>query len=73
MKCRVCGAAMRSLITDLPFKVSETTIVVLKGLPVNQCDRCSEYVLDDPVMKRVEEILDRVDVAAELEIIRFAA
>lgn len=73
MRCHVCGAAMRPLVTDLPFKVSETSIVVLKGLPVLQCDNCSEYLLEDQVMERVEEILQKVDSAAELEVIRFAA
>jgi hypothetical protein len=57
----------------LPFKVSETSIVILKGLPALQCDNCREYLLDDVVMSRVEEILKRSDAAAELKIIRYAA
>jgi len=69
----VCGARLKPLVTDLPFRVSETTIVILKDLPVLQCDNCAEYFLEDPVMGRVEEILDKVDSAAELEIIRYAA
>ena len=73
MKCHICGSGLQALITDLPFKISDTTIVILKGLPVLQCENCSEYLLDDPIMGRVEEILDRVDAAAELEIIRYAA
>ena len=73
MKCHVCGARMESTVTDLPFKVGEQAIVILKGLPVLQCSGCSEYLLDDPVMKRVEEILEKVDIAAELEVIRYAA
>jgi YgiT-type zinc finger domain-containing protein len=73
MKCHVCGSRLEPLITDLPFKVSEITIVILKGLPLLQCDNCTEYFLDDSVMSRVEEILKRVDTAAELEIIRYAA
>ncbi|MDP2984582.1 MAG: type II toxin-antitoxin system MqsA family antitoxin [Candidatus Latescibacter sp.] len=73
MKCHVCGSGLKPLITDLPFKVSETTIVILKDLPVLQCDNCGEYLLDDSVMSRVEEILQNVDAAAELEIISFAA
>lgn len=73
MKCHVCGSRLEPLVTDLPFKVSETTIVILKGLPILQCDNCTEYLLDDSVMSRVEEILEKVDTAAELEIIRFAA
>ena len=73
MRCTVCGSKLRPLITDLPFKVSDTTIVILKGLPVLQCDNCSEYLLDDSVISRVEEILQKADAAAELEIIRYAA
>ena len=42
MKCHVCGNALRASITDLPFKVSERTIVILKNLPVEQCEACSE-------------------------------
>lgn len=44
MKCHVCGSKMKSIIADLPFKVNETTIVILKALPVLQCDSCSEYL-----------------------------
>ncbi len=53
--------------------VSETTIVIVKGLPVLQCNNCSEYLLEDPVLKQVEIILDNVDTSAELEVINYAA
>ena len=64
---------MDPLTTDLPFKASETTIVIVKGLPVLQCNNCSEYLLEDPVLKQVEIILDNVDTSAELEVINYAA
>jgi YgiT-type zinc finger domain-containing protein len=73
MRCSLCGSKLSPSITDLPFKVSDTSIVILKGLPVLQCDNCQEYLLDDLVMNRVEEILQRADTAVELEIIRYAA
>lgn len=73
MKCRVCGGKLQQTTTDLPFKTSERTIVILKGLPVLQCDRCSEYSIGDATFQRVEAILAQVDSNAELEIIRFAA
>jgi YgiT-type zinc finger domain-containing protein len=63
---------MEPVVTDLPFKVRATTIVILKGLPVFQCDNCTEYLPDDSVMARVEQILSQVDIAAELEIINYA-
>ena len=73
MKCHVCGSDMVPVVTDLPFKLNDTTIVIVKSLPVLQCRNCSEYALEDAVMQRVDEILERVDSQAELEIIRFAA
>lgn len=73
MKCGLCGAQLRLVHSDLPFKVSEQTTVILKHLPVLQCGNCVQYLLEDAVHRRVDEILARVDSAAELEIIRYAA
>ncbi|MBI3934887.1 MAG: YgiT-type zinc finger protein [Acidobacteria bacterium] len=73
MKCTVCGAEMRATTSDLPFKTTEQTIVILKGLPVSQCENCAEYLIEDAVLARVEEILATIDGSAELEIIRYAA
>ena len=73
MKCQVCGSTLLATTTDLPFKVTERTIVILKSLPVTQCQRCSEYLIEDSVFARVEELLSKVDTSVELEIIPFAA
>jgi len=73
MKCTVCGSDLREKNTDLPFKTGETTIVILKDLPVLQCENCTQYLLKDSVLCRVDEMLARVDSGAELEIIRYAA
>lgn len=73
MKCHVCGSRMQSINTDLPFKVNDTTIIIMKDLPVIQCDGCSEYLLDDPVLKRVDAIIEKADTETELKIIRYAA
>ncbi len=73
MKCRVCGSALHATTTDLPFKVSDRTIVILKQLPVEQCDGCSEYLIADAVFARVEELLSTVNTSVELEVIQFAA
>ncbi len=73
MKCGLCGSTLHATTTDLPFKVSEQTIVIIKNLPVAQCDGCREYLIADPVFVRVEELLSSVDTSVELEIIQFAA
>jgi len=73
MKCSVCGGELRAAATDLPFKLTDTTIVILKELPVVQCAACPEYLIEDEVLRRVDEILARVEGGTELEIVRYAA
>jgi len=73
MKCHVCGSQMTPRVTDLPFKIGDSAIVIVKGLPVIQCDSCREYLLEDAVMQRVDELLSAADKSAELEVIRYAA
>jgi len=73
MTCRTCGGVMEDRITDLPFKVGDASIVIIKDLPVMQCPHCNEYVLTDTVLAHVERILESVDKTAELEIVRYAA
>lgn len=73
MKCHVCGSALEQVVTDLPFKLTERAIVVIRDLPVLQCQNCTDYLLEDAVMARVETILNRVDDAAELEVVKYAA
>jgi hypothetical protein len=71
--CGLCGARLRPISSDLSFKIGVRAIVILRALPVLQCEGCTQYLIEDPVFARVEEILDRVGADAELEVIRFAA
>jgi hypothetical protein len=64
---------MSRVDSDLPFKTTDNTIVILKSLPVLQCGNCTEYLIEDTVMRRVDEILAAVAGGAELEVIRYAA
>jgi len=73
MRCEVCGAKLAAITTDLPFKVREPGIVIVKGIPVWQCVRCPQYLLEDGVLTRVDQILRGVDGEIELEVIRYAA
>ena len=57
MKCHICGGKMKVSNTDLPFKTDRKTIVILKELPVIQCENCTEYLLDDKTMAKVESML----------------
>lgn len=59
--------------TDLPFKIGDSSIVVVKALPVLQCRQCGEIEMEDQTMRGVDEVLAGVDTSSELEVIRFAA
>ncbi|HET7273939.1 MAG TPA: type II toxin-antitoxin system RelE/ParE family toxin [Longimicrobiaceae bacterium] len=63
----------RDVVTDLPFKRANRSIVIIKDLPVLQCENCAEYFLEDPSMAAVEAILNGINETAELEIVRYAA
>jgi len=73
MKCSMCGSVLKPTVTDPPFKIRETTTVIVRGLPVLQCPSCSEYQIEDQVFARVETLLADVAATAELEVIRYAA
>ena len=73
MRCRVCKGLLEHRITDMPFKLGDTSIAIIKCLPVLQCLQCNAVELEHPVMEKVEALLDTVDRAAELEILRYAA
>jgi YgiT-type zinc finger domain-containing protein len=73
MRCRICGGLLESRVTDLPFKITDSAIVIFKSLPVLQCRQCGEAELEQATMSRVDELLASVDGSAELEVIRYAA
>ena len=73
MTCHVCGGKLERLVTSLPLKVDESSIVIIRDLPVLQCRNCSEYVIEDAVMERIDAILSRVDAVAEIEVLRYVA
>jgi len=73
MTCHICGGTLEACSTTLPFKVGDDRIVIIKGLPVLQCDNCSEYVIEDAVMERVDTILSGVEATVELETLSYVA
>lgn len=38
-----------------------------------QCESCREYLIEDSVMQRVDELLGSADSSVELEVVRYAA
>lgn len=64
---------MRASVTDLPFKLSTSSIVVIKGLPVLLCENCTEYMLEAQVLATVDQILDGANDPSELRVVKYAA
>lgn len=73
MKCHVCGGRLISTISDLPFRISSTTIVVVKRLPIQECTNCTEFSIEDSVMQVIESMLEQTDETTELAVIPYAA
>ncbi len=72
MNCHNCGGKLEKVITDLPFKIRRSSIIIIKRLPVLQCRNCNEYVIEDAVMEKVDGVLSKIDSTAELEILNYA-
>ncbi len=60
-------------MTDLPFKLGDRSIVIIKSLPVLLFKNCIEYMLEDPVLATVTQLLDGADDASELRVVKYAA
>ncbi len=72
MNCHNCGGELEKVITDLPFKISRSSIIIIKKLPVLQCQNCNEYMIEDAVMENVDCVLSKIDSTVELEILNYA-
>ena len=73
MRCRVCGGVMENRVTDVPFKVGYSTIVIERALPVLLCRQCGDIELENDARMRADRLLAGVDSSAELEVVRYAA
>lgn len=58
MRSHVCGGEIQNTITDLPFKLSDHRILVVKSPPVEQCSSCGEYLLSDHVTQDLEDMIE---------------
>jgi YgiT-type zinc finger domain-containing protein len=73
MRCRICGGLLEPRVTDLPFKIGDSSIVILRSLPVLQCRQCGDTELEQVTMSRVDQFLAAVDESAELKVILYVA
>ncbi len=70
MRCRVCGGRLEARVTDMPFRIGDTAIVIVRSLPVFQCGQCGDTELDSTAMARVDNLLAQVDRSSEPEVVR---
>ena len=56
MRCRVCEGLRERRVTNLPFKIGDSSIV-LKVLPVLQCRQCGDTELEHATTLRVTKFL----------------
>jgi len=73
MICYNCGGTLKKIITDLPFKIDHHSIIIIKKLPVLQCQNCHEYLIEDPVMETIDILLQETNKNVELEVLNYAA
>jgi hypothetical protein len=64
---------MTRVVTDLPFRVDRSVMIILRDLPLTQCIECGAYAFEERVMERVHEIIDRLQSPSHLDAVRYAA
>ena len=73
MKCHVCGNSMTRVASDLPFRVNRSVMIILRDLPLMECNECGAYAFEERVMERVHEIVERLKSPSHLEAVLYAA
>ncbi len=72
MTCHNCSGNLEKVVADLPFKIRLNSTVIVKNLPILQCQNCNEYLIEDPIMMEVDTLLANVDKTAEVEILSYS-
>ena len=73
MQCHVCGTQMKPVVADLPFRVERSVMIILRRLPLVECSECGAYALEDLVMERVHEIVNKLRSPSHLDAVLYAA
>jgi hypothetical protein len=73
MKCHVCGTSMTRVVSELPFRVNRSVMIILRDLPLMECTEYGAYAFEQKVMERVHEIVERLDSPSHLDAVLYAA
>ncbi len=71
MKCHVCGASMTRVVSDLPFRVNRSVMIILRDLPLLDCSECGAYAFEERVMERVREIVQKLRSPSHLDAVLY--
>lgn len=72
MKCHVCGTSMTRVVSELPFRVNQSVMIILRDLPLLECTECGAYAFEEKVMERVHEIVERLHCPSHLDAVLYA-
>jgi len=72
MKCHVCGNSVTRVVSDLPFRVNRSVMIILRDLPLMECSECGAYALEAMVMERVHEIVEKLRSPSHLDAVLYA-
>jgi len=64
---------MKRVVTDLPFRVNRSVMIILRDLPLMQCIECGAYAFEERIMERVHEIVQRLKSPSHLDAVLYAA
>ena len=73
MKCHVCGNSVTRVVSDLPFRVNRSVMIILRDLPLMECSDCGAYAFEERVMERVHEMVQSLRSPSHLDAVRYAA
>lgn len=71
MKCHICGTPMTRAVSDLPFRVDRSVMIILRDLPLLECSKCGAYALEETVMERVHEIVQKLRSPSHLDAVLY--
>lgn len=72
-RCPLCGGELHDSTTIVPFFINDKVIVV-KDVPAEVCEECSEAYMKSSVTGRIEDLLDKIEALdSDMSIIHYKA
>lgn len=70
--CPTCGGRLHTGVATIPFLLSETQVIVIKGVPAETCGDCHEPFLSSKVTDDVMALLQQLKtLGSEVSVVSF--